>query len=47
LPDGAERLRSKLLADLQDLAALKAAVLDAAPTVLADAAADSSALSAS
>jgi predicted RecB family nuclease len=47
LPDGAERLRNKLLADLQDLAALKAAVLDAAPTVLADAAADSSALSAS
>ena len=36
LPDGAERLRRKLHADLQDLAALKAAILDAAPTVVAD-----------
>jgi predicted RecB family nuclease len=35
-PDGAERLRAKLHADLQDLAALKVAVLDAAPTTVAD-----------
>ena len=34
LPDGAERLRRKLHADLQDLAALKVAILDAAPTVI-------------
>ncbi len=34
--DGAERLRAKLHADLQDLAALKAAILDAAPTVVDD-----------
>jgi uncharacterized protein len=32
LPDGEERLRAKLRADLVDLAALKARVLDAAPT---------------
>jgi hypothetical protein len=38
-PDGAERLRAKLHADLQDLAALKLAVLDAPPTVVAEAAA--------
>lgn len=31
LPDGDERLRRKLAADLRDLAALKAAILDAAP----------------
>ncbi len=32
LPDGAARLRGKLESDLRDLAALKAAILDAAPT---------------
>jgi hypothetical protein len=36
LPDGAQRLREKLHGDLQDLAALKAAILDAAPTVVAE-----------
>jgi predicted RecB family nuclease len=41
-PDGAERLRAKLRADLEDLAALKELVLDAEPTpVAADAAAGS------
>lgn len=33
LPDGPERLRDKLRSDLLDLAALKAQILDAAPTV--------------
>jgi hypothetical protein len=37
LPDGPERLRAKLHADLQDLAALKSAILDGSPTVLGDA----------
>lgn len=37
MPDGAERLRAKVHADLLDLAALKAAILDAAPTAPADA----------
>ena len=36
LPDGERRLRDKLRGDLQDLAALKAAILDAAPTVVAE-----------
>jgi predicted RecB family nuclease len=36
LPDGDERLLAKLRADLDDLAALKTAILDAAPTVLAE-----------
>jgi predicted RecB family nuclease len=35
MPDGAERLAAKLAADLQDLAALKVAILDAPPTVVA------------
>lgn len=34
LPDGAERLQAKLRADLEDLAALKVAILDASPTRL-------------
>ncbi len=34
-PEGPARLRAKLEADLHDLAALKAQILDAAPTVLA------------
>jgi predicted RecB family nuclease len=35
LPDGAGRLQAKLHSDLRDLAALKATILDAAPTELA------------
>jgi hypothetical protein len=34
LPDASERLQAKLRADLFDLAALKAAILDAEPTVV-------------
>jgi len=37
MPDGEARLREKLRVDLMDLAALKAAVLDAAPTQVAGA----------
>jgi len=37
LPDAATRMQAKLHGDLQDLAALKAAILDAAPTEIATA----------